>query len=402
MDHFVKSYQANLQHSLTGEPLPDPSPEVVVNSRRIMACQPPGNIPVLLSLAQSYVLFTRWHSSLPGPTLPNRLYAHLGTSCKHLDMNALDFAVPPTVYEVLNQDNVSATIYAGGWSVAATFDRLMNHQEQFFGTLDDFYQDCADNDLPGYCFLEPRYGSAVVNDVFLPQNDQHPDSDLSAGEELIYSVYNAIQSRKEVWDSSVFIITYDEHGGIYDHCVPPEATPPGDGDSHDPPFDFTRCGVRVPAVVISPYTPPGIQVDDLCDHTSLIACARKLLTGSWDGSKYDFVPDDALGKRAMGANTLDKAFDFKQKKRLPGDTPIDFKPIKHAKKMPVLANHLQKSHLKLAENVAKDLNTRLPKHLQIKTAKKPIGTDQEVQHYVTQVYSRLTKGKTTKMGRPKA
>jgi phospholipase C len=68
----------------------------------------------------------------------------------------------------------------------------------------------------GYCFLEPRYGSEVVDDVFRAQNDQHPDSDLLEGDELILSVYDAMRSRREIWENSVLIITYDEHGGIFD------------------------------------------------------------------------------------------------------------------------------------------------------------------------------------------
>jgi phospholipase C len=391
MDHFVRAYESTCQAAKDHGDNDWNTDQIRLHSHNIMKCQPPENVPVLTTLARNYALCTNWFSSIPGPTLPNRLFAHLGTSVGRLDLSALDFEVPLTLYEVLDTSGISSTIYAGGWSVAATFARLMEHQDQYFGTLDDFYQDCADNDLPGYCFVEPRYGSEVVDDVFLPQNDQHPDSDLSAGDELIHSVYQAIQSRREIWESSVLIITYDEHGGIYDHRVPPAACAPDEHGSVDPKFDFTRYGVRVPAVVVSPYTPRGRLITEVCDHTSLIACARKLLTGAWDGSQYRITADQKLGRRAQRAYPLDKAFEFLQPKRPAGDVPIQFQPVRHSKMQPRPMNHLQSSLLNLAHSV----NRGLPSHLQVKTPK-TIETDQEVQHFLSHVYARAARFPTTK------
>ena len=342
----------------------------------IMACQPKDHVPMLRWLAKEYALCTRWFSSIPGPTLPNRLFAHLGTSVGRLDMSPIDFEVPPSVYEVLDECDVSSTIYAGGWTVAATFKNLMKHQDRFFGTLDDFYQDCANNDLPGYCFLEPRYGSEVVEGVFRPQNDQHPDSDLLAGDELILSVYDAIRSRREVWDSSVFIITYDEHGGIFDHCAPPPAIQPDCHVSEDPPFDFTRYGVRVPAVIVSPYTQPGTRIKETCDHTSLIACARKLLTGTWQDGK--------LGARADQAYPLDKAFDFTKQRPAAVRLDTSFKARISSAKSPRSINHLQSAHVEMA----KKLEATLPASQRTKIDHKKIKTDQDAQHYVSRVYAR--------------
>jgi len=268
----------------------------------IMKCFAPESVPVITALARNFAVCNRWFSSLPGPTMPNRLFVHAGTSKGRLDVSAEQFDITPTIYEILDCANVPATIYSDGWTAAATFWKLMKHQDQFYGTMDDFYQDCADNNLPGYCFLEPRYASGLVNGVFRAQNDQHPDSDVTEGEHLIYSVYKAVRGNRRVWESSVLLLVWDEHGGIFDHVVPPPAIPPGDDVSCDPPFGFDRLGVRVPAVIVSAWTDHAV-LDQIFDHTSVAATARQLLTG--------FHQDDSLGRRAKMANTFDNALNRK-------------------------------------------------------------------------------------------
>ena len=319
--------------------------------QNILKCYQPGDLPVLTQLAKRYAVCNRWFSSLPGPTLPNRLYAHAGTSKKRLDLSAEEFDTSPTIYEVLDDADVSSTIYSDGWTTTATFLKLMQYQDQFFGTLDDFSQDCYDNNLPAYCFLEPRYSSGVVNGIFLPQNDQHPDSDINEGEHLIFSIYQAIRSNRRVWESSMLVIVYDEHGGLYDHVPPPAATPPGDGDSQDPLFKFDRYGVRVPAVIVSAYT-DHVVCNEVFDHTSLIATARKLLT------KGEFR-DDRLHNRAKSANTFDVALNCKD----PQNDHVDIQPATLKKKTrgSEHLNHLQIAHLKQAFL----LNRKLPANLQI-------------------------------------
>jgi phospholipase C len=122
-------------------------------------------LSVLTTLARNYAVCDHWYSSIPGPTLPNRLFAHAGTSKGRLDISAEAFDISPTVYDVLDAANMSSIIYAEDWTAAATFRNLIRYQEKFFGTLDDFYHDCAANDSPAYCFLEPRYSSGVVKGI---------------------------------------------------------------------------------------------------------------------------------------------------------------------------------------------------------------------------------------------
>ena len=274
-------------------------------SHRVMNCFSPNKLPILVALGEQFAICDRWFASLPGPTLPNRLFTHCGTSGGRLDMSPEYFNGFRTIFEVLDKAStpsypkgVPATIYSDGWTAAATFTYLLQYQEQFFATLEDFYSDCAgsEEDVPAYCFLEPRYSSGMVEGTFFPQNDQHPDSDVRQGEKLIYRIYKAIRQNKNLWESSILVITYDEHGGLYDHVPPPACEAP-DNKPGDLGFDFKHLGVRVPTIIVSPYINPSTVSHIQFDHTSLIATTRKLLTGVWQ--------DNMLGARAASANTFD-------------------------------------------------------------------------------------------------
>ncbi len=331
----------------------------------VMKCFDPKAVPVITKLAQEFAVCDSWFASIPGPTLPNRLFAHAGTSKGRVDMSAIEFATSPTIYEVLGKQGVSSTIYSDGWSATATFWELMKYQEQFFGTIDDFYQDCYDNNLPAYSFIEPRYSSSIVDGTFRPQNDQHPDSDVTEGEHLIYDIYQAIRGNRKVWESSMFVIVYDEHGGIFDHVPPPIAVPPDDKVSDNPSFKFDRLGVRVPAVIVSAYTDAMVlnQETDVFDHTSLIATARKLLTGQYR--------DNQLGNRAMSANTFERALN-RTTPRHPAnlEQPQVQRSKQDKEKVDCELNHLQVMNLKQALLV----NSALPASLQLK-AKSVLGKD---------------------------
>ena len=307
----------------------------------VMRCFDRKNLPVLTTLAREYAVCDRWFSSVPGPTLPNRLFAHAGTSRGRLDLSPDDFNGFTTIYQVLDQStpSVSSCIYSDGWTATATFKYLLEYQDQFYGSLDDFESDCADDDLPSYCFLEPRYSSGLVNDTFLPQNDQHPDSDVREGEELIFRIYQAIRSNRRVWESSMFVIVYDEHGGLYDHVTPPATVAPDNSPPDDLKFDFKRLGVRVPAVIVSAYTKNLVIHDKQFDHTSLIATARKLFTGQWT--------DNKMGARAAQAGTFDEVAMNLTEPRL-DHVHIPLSPSRHPLPSKPALNDLQKKHLQQA------------------------------------------------------
>src|SRR5262249_28789578 len=152
--------------------------------------------------------------SIPGPTLPNRCYAHCATSMGRIDMNPIWFEASKTIYEQLRQGNVSTKIYFHDATMVMTFKNFLKDQS-YFGTFDDFLDACGNGKLPAYSFVEPRYNADDTN--HLGANDQHPDHDIAEGETLIQDVYNAIRKNQAVWESTVLVIVYDEHGGLYDH-----------------------------------------------------------------------------------------------------------------------------------------------------------------------------------------
>src|SRR6266568_8628329 len=117
-----------------------------------------------------------------------------------------------------------------------------------FGRFADFRSDAAAGRLPGFAFLEPSWGATG--------NSQHPNYDVALGEQLIHDTYTALRDGPG-WDQTLLIVTYDEHGGCYDHVPPPTGAIPPDRSVGEYGFDFARFGVRVPAVLVSPLIAPG-------------------------------------------------------------------------------------------------------------------------------------------------
>lgn len=272
----------------------------VSKSHRVMKCFNPANVPVISTLAQQYALCTRWFSSVPGPTLPNRAYVHGATSVGHVDMTINWWKETKTIYELLTDHGFTAKIYYTDSTITLTYGGLLARQDEFFiPDFNEFFEDCKSNNLPDYCFLEPRYNASDGTNP-VAASDQHPDHDVSEGETLVLQVFNAVRSNPDVWDSTLLVIVYDEHGGLFDHIAPPAAVSPDNINSSSPFFAFDRLGVRVPAVLVSPYIAPGTVITDVFDHTSIIATARKVLIGTgWQ--------DTFLTQRDKAANTFEGA-----------------------------------------------------------------------------------------------
>lgn len=277
---FVNNYKnAMLYGTLTyGDAPTDP--------RKIMTCYTPQQTPVLSTLARAFAVCDEWFCSVPSQTLPNRDFVHAATSCGHVNNQPVANCDAPTIYNKIqdaiknnNRTDLSWKIYSGtskGQPFSLT--RVIMTQLQStdynanFVSINEFYKDASAGNLPSYSFLEPQFSSPG-------QNDQHPPSDIRAGEQLIADVYNAVVDSPN-WEETLLVITYDEHGGCYDHIAPPgHATPPDKiGAPEQYGFTFNRFGVRVPAVLISPY----IQAGTICrpagytpfDHTSILATIR--------------------------------------------------------------------------------------------------------------------------------
>jgi phospholipase C len=226
-----------------------------------------NRLPVLHTLAENFTICDHWFSSVGGPTWANRFYVHSGTSLGRVFMPAgfhhWHRYNQTTVFDRLNKRSVSWNIYFGDIPQSLT----LSHQREAknaarYRAMNLFYRDAKgpEKDFPQYAFIEPTYFGGY-------QDDQHPPANVLEGELLLAKVYNALRQNDALWRSTLLVILYDEHGGFYDHVEPGPA--PAPDPRIDDGFTFTRYGLRVPALLISPYAPKGV-VSSIFDHTSLL------------------------------------------------------------------------------------------------------------------------------------
>jgi phospholipase C len=297
----------------------------VEHSQKIMYCFRQTDLPVLTTLALQFAVFNRWFSSIPGPTICNRAFAHYGTSFGRVDMNPFEVLEPiKSIYTRLVTASPKRTAKVYYYDVASStmeVANLLQHQTEVFGTYQQFLSDCDNNELPDYSFVEPNYSDHDSDEGEEVASDQHPDHDVLAGEQLIAEVYTHIKNNPDTWASTALLIVYDEHGGIFDH-VPPPSCPkdsfhsaqvdPGTGQA----FQFDRLGVRVPAVLVSPWIKAGTVVDRVFDHASIPATITRFFLGSFpnvsnrEGNAAVFIePKDGTGKMENNLLVLDNMRD---------------------------------------------------------------------------------------------
>jgi phospholipase C len=238
----------------------------VNRSHNIMYYFTPDKLPVLTTLATEFAVFNGWFSSIPGPTICNRAFAHYGTSFGQVGMDIF-YVLDPilSIYErMVTAGHTSKIYYYDQQSSTMEIVNLLKNQPQIFATYDQFIADCKAGTLPEYSFIEPCYNDQPGAGEILA-SDQHPDHNVQEGERFIANTFNAIRTNPDLWQSTALLIVYDEHGGIYDHVVPPACTPDGySAKAADTgagmPFNFDRLGIRVPAVLVSPWIPRGTVV----------------------------------------------------------------------------------------------------------------------------------------------
>jgi phospholipase C len=258
--------------------------------KNIMQCFDPGRIPAITTLAREFVLCDHWHASVPGPTWLNRFYAHAATSDGISSDDATHAYDMKTIFDLLGENGHTWNVYYGDIPqcilLLHTAEKL-SHLKRFH----QFYDDLANRALAAYSFIEPRF----INFSQWKATDQHPPHDVRFGEYLIAEVYDALRA-SAYWEKCLLVVTYDEHGGFFDHVAPPDNIPNPDGKiATDPPFDFTRLGVRVPAVLVSPWV-ERVQVDStLYEHASLPATLRVI-----------FGLPSSLTARDKAASTFEK------------------------------------------------------------------------------------------------
>ena len=273
----------------------------------------PEQVPVISKLARAFGVCDQWHASAPCQTWPNRFFVHTGTCLGYVDNSK--FPIPfqaSSIFKRLSDCGKSWRVYFHDMPQSLLLGDIWLDAPFHYREFSTFLSDAQNGTLPNYSFIEPRYFS----DLFLNENpcDEHPPHNVLYGEKLIAMVYNAVRA-SPCWKKSLFVITYDEHGGCYDHVPPPAAVPPDNCNQFG--FAFDSYGVRVPAVIISPYMPPGSKVRNVqegvpfrgslypYDHTSIISTLRKLFNLGKPLTGRDAVAPDLLGPLSLTDPTND-------------------------------------------------------------------------------------------------
>jgi phospholipase C len=323
----------------------------------IMNCFTPEQLPVISGLANAYAVCDNWFSSVPTQTFPNRSFVHAATSSGYVvnswktGQHPWDIGVlmnkTPTIYDRLHEKSVDWRIYYGGPFLLCNALLIQDSLRKFiffgdhFSPMRKFYEDAQrPGGLPAYTFIEPNM---MCSRRYGPENDMHPayaiistgtPTNALYGEQLIYNVYNALRSSPD-WDSTLLVITFDEHGGCYDHVPtpPPHATPPDDliipkGQPGYSGFNFKRYGVRVPAVLVSPLVEPGTVCNTIFDHTSIIKTATKRWTL------------EGLTNRDAAANDLSEVLTLSEPRAdTPSITPVAPPPFEGCDERPLSKGH---------------------------------------------------------------
>jgi len=227
------------------------------------------DLPFYYALYSQFAIGDRYFASVPGPTFPNREYLLAGTSFGHI-MNDLPAAGLPgrSIFNLLDEAHVSWRIYFSDIPAGFLFEYVRLHAAGHVVPVSQYYLDAAAGRLPQVAFVDPRFGGG--NNV---ESDEHPPANIQVGEQFTAGVIDALFKSPE-WGSSALFLTYDEHGGYFDHVPPPAAVVPDEIAPMLQPGDtratFDRYGVRVPAVVVSPFARPRFVSHQVHDHTSIL------------------------------------------------------------------------------------------------------------------------------------
>ena len=260
---------------------------------QIMACYAPDQVPVLSGLARGFACFDHWFCEVPSQTYANRSFFHAASSSGFV-VNGHPpgkFALRNTARTVFNQleeHGRTWRVYVDPAQILPATGLIHARQlDRFFATnfrpMVEFYDDARKGTLPDYAFIEPN--------MFHPHTDMHPHSGarwaealglplpdtIVGGERLLAQVYESVRTASSSsgshWANTALLVTFDEHGGTFDHVPPPGAAVP-DPTPGEMGFPFDRLGVRVPSILVSAWIDPEQVVNDRLQHTSLIRTLR--------------------------------------------------------------------------------------------------------------------------------
>ncbi|PVM91033.1 phosphoesterase [Caulobacter endophyticus] len=287
---FVYDYANSTTEAPADNPFLKPSAK---QRGAVMMCfDTPAQLPIINALATNFAICDHWFSSLPGPTWPNRFFVHGASSGGWADspgswtmgvweyVSGFTYPSGASIYDKLNHKQLTWRIYQdeSGSYVGATPQVTAIKGVDDSQPFKDFAWDVMGPYPYAYTFIEPNYGDTVLG-TYEGGSSQHPMDSMVRGEALIKATYEAIR-RSPLWENSLLIITYDEHGGFYDSVSPGQAPPPNDGSPKDASqnkagFLFDVYGVRVPAVIVSPQIQAGVD-STIYDHASVSATLNAL------------------------------------------------------------------------------------------------------------------------------
>lgn len=236
--------------------------------------------------ATNWTVCDNYFSAIMAGTYPNRVYQHAAQTDR-LE-NSLTISSLPTIWDRLADKDISRRYYFNDIPMLAIWGAKY---VPIMRPISNFYTDAAEGKLPAVCFVEPRF----LGEAQGVSGDYHPVSDIRAGEHFLSKVYNAIINSSN-WTNTVLVINFDEWGGFFDHVAPPVAAVP-DADRAAGDSSGLR-GFRVPALVISPWSPRATVATNLYDHTSVL----KMIEWRWGL--------EPLTVRDQNATNLATALDF--------------------------------------------------------------------------------------------
>ncbi len=252
----------------------------------------PAQLPAYRALTEEFAICDQWFTPHAGPTWPNRYITFTGDlNLDHRgnveednpNLSELTPSQAKTIFDHLNDRGLAWRVYEHGYSMLRLYGRYTFETQRIVDFRDPnrgFIADARAGRLPPFTFIEPDYVDLP------PGNDDHPPADMADGQQLVATIVSAMLESPQ-WQNSMLVITYDEHGGFYDHVRPVDGPPLAGGN--------VRRGPRVPAFVVSPWVARGAVSKTLYDHTSILATVVRA-----------FMSPHAprLSPRADGANDL--------------------------------------------------------------------------------------------------
>ena len=300
MGGFVQSYINSRTKAVdpkTKLPKPKPKPK---RPGDVMGYYDAEALPAFDHFARNFCVCDRWFTPLPLGTQANRLMAMGGASAITNNVGIGDFPDQELVYTWLDRQKIAWRSYT--WGGFVPFFTLMKRyrgliagsliKDGAFRRYSRFRKHWQDpNPFPSVVFIEPEYSDGPG---FRP-NDDHPPTGVAGGQALLADIYNILIGNPARWEKTLMIVTYDEHGGFFDHVPPLDVTTMAGGDT------FTTTGPRVPALLVSPHVARGQVFNEPLDHTSFLQLLSDRFAGGAAYSKAVSDRQRQLGGRIANA-----------------------------------------------------------------------------------------------------